>query len=231
MFNQSGYNTARTGTSFMHMVYAWMSVALAITAITAYGVAMSESLTMIVRKNPFVLVFLFIAQIGIVIGLSTTLMRISFSTALTLFLVYAFSVGVTFSLLFRAYTFESLFTTFVTTAGMFGGMALYGYFTKTDLTGVGNIAIMMLWGLIIALIVNIFMASKAFDFVISIVGVVLFSLLTAYDTQKIKHIGQQLAADEETVNKIAVIGALTLYLDFINLFIYLLRFMGNRRQN
>lgn len=230
MFQQS-YTTARTGASFMHMVYAWMAAALAITAITAYGIAMSPQISSLITKNPFILIFLFIVQIGLVIGLSASLMRISFSTAVTLFLVYAFSVGITFSLLFKVYTMTSLATTFMTAAGMFGGMALYGYFTKTDLTGVGNIALMMVWGLIIALLVNMWFANQTVDLVISVIGVIVFSLLTAYDTQKIKHIAQQLAADEETVNKIAVIGALTLYLDFINLFIYLLRFMGQRRQD
>ncbi len=112
---------------------------------------------------------------------------------------------------------------------MFGGMAIYGYFTKADLTGMRNIAIMVLWGMILSLFVNMFLQSQWFDYAISMVGVVIFSLLTAADTQKIKALSQRLMTDEDTRNKIAILGALTLYLDFINLFLFLLRFTGSRR--
>lgn len=230
MFHTSS-TTMRTASSFMHTVYAWMAAALSVTAVTAYAVATSPSVFLFIRNNPMVLFLLFIVQLGLVIGLSAAIMRISFSTAVAMFFVYAFSVGVTFSTLLYVYTTASVVTAFISTAGMFGGMALYGYVTKSDLTAMGNIAIMIVWGMIVALLVNIWFANPMLDLIISIIGVVVFSLLTAYDTQKIKNMAYQLRADEETINKVALLGALTLYLDFINLFIYMLRLMGQRRQD
>ncbi len=149
--------------------------------------------------------------------------------ALTMFLVYAVSVGVTTSVIFLIYTQASIVQTFVVTAAMFGVMTIYGYLTHTDLTKLGNVMMMALWGIIIAVLVNLFFKNPMFDLLISIAAVVVFTVLTAYDTQKIKQIGQHMLADDEMMAKVAVLGALTLYLDFVNLFLYLLRFMGRRR--
>jgi FtsH-binding integral membrane protein len=174
---------------------------------------------------------LFIAQLAMVISLGTMIMRISFATAVTLFMAYAISVGATLSMLLYVYTMASIATTFLTTAGMFGGMALYGYITKTDLTSAGSMARMVLWGLILSMLLNMWFKNPAFDLMISAIGVLVFCVLTAYDMQKIKHIGQELITDDETLAKVALICALTLYLDFINLFLFLLRFLGKRRQD
>ncbi len=218
--------------SFMYAVYAWMSAALAVTALVSYSIAQSPEAIAMIYKTPMLVVFLIVAQLGIAIYLSAALQKIKPVTATILFFVYAFLVGVTLSSIFLIYTEASIITTFLTASGMFGGMALYGYFTKADLTGIGNIAIMVVWGLIISMLINMFLRSTQFDLIISAIGVIVFALLTAYDTQKIKQIGEQShTMDQATLNKLAVFGAFVLYLDLINLFLYLLRFMGQKRNN
>lgn len=221
----------QTISQFMYRVYGWMSLALAVTAVVAYYVAASPALLRLVAQNPFVLIGMFVAQLALVLVLSMFLLRMSFAVAFSLFMLYAASLGVTLSLLFVTYEITSLYATFIVTAGMFGALCLYGYFTRADLTSIGNIALMAMFGLILAMLVNMFIQSSAFDMVISAIGVIIFSALTAYDAQKIKLLAQQLNADNETMNKVAIIGALTLYLDFVNLFLFLLNFMGKRRQD
>ncbi len=216
--------------SFMYSVYGWMACALLVSALTAYYVAVTPAIFAWIYGNIFVLIMLFVAQIGLVIGLSLLLPRLTLVTALVMFFLYAGLLGVSLSVIFHIYTTASIFSTFITAAGMFGAMAVYGYVTRTDLTTVGNISIMILFGLIIGLVVNLFLRSATMDLVLSGVGVVIFSLLTAYDTQKIKELGQRMLAEQETMQKVAVLGALTLYLDFINLFLFLLRFMGRQRE-
>ena len=173
---------------------------------------------------------LLIAEIGLVIFLSARIHRISFTTATLLFIAYSILNGVTMAFIFLIYTMTSIATTFFVTAGTFGVMALYGYVTKKDLSRIGNICIMALIGLIIATVVNIFLKNTMMDLIISGIGILLFVGLTAYDSQKIK---QLLTADDievnETTQKIALLGSITLYLDFINLFLYLLRFLGDRK--
>jgi FtsH-binding integral membrane protein len=209
-------------------VYAWMCAALAVTAATAWYVATSTGFFTVIASHPLLLLGLFIAQLGLVAIIGGLIEKMNVGTALALFMIYAFSLGLTMSLIFRAYTLPSLAYTFIVTSGMFGGMALYGYFTKADLTRVHSIAIMILWGMILSLLVNLYFKNMWFDYIISMVGVVIFSLLTAADTQKIKALQNRLPAGD-TQNKAAVLGALTLYLDFINLFLFLLRFTGSRR--
>lgn len=215
--------------SFLYNVYGLMSAALVITAGTAYYVAQTPAIYSAILSNTWGLIALVIVQLGLVIALQALLQRISFATALLLFFLFAISIGLTTSVIFLVYTDASIFKTFLITAGMFGIMSAYGYLTQTDLTTAGNIAFMGLIGLVIAGIVNIFVRSSQFDLVISGIGVLVFTVLTAYDTQKLKALAQHLFADRETVEKISVIGALTLYLDFINLFLFLLRFMGKKR--
>ena len=217
--------------NLMYGVYGWMSCALTITAGIAYYVAATPKIFMFIHQNPGVLIMLFLAQIGLVIGLSIFLTRMAFVTALAMFLLYAASLGLTLSSIFYIYTESSIVSTFVTSAGMFGVMSLYGYLTRSDLTSIGNMSVMMLFGLIIGLVVNMFLRNPMVDLVLSGIGVIVFVLLTAYDTQKIKRLGQQMVASKETMAKIAILGALTLYLDFINLFLFLLRFMGKRRDD
>lgn len=217
--------------NFIYRVYGLMSLALFITASTAYYVYRTPIIYQQFIGRPGALFFLFMLQLIFVFILSAFLQKINFITALIVYFLYAISLGFTFSVIFYVYTLASIYSTFLITAIMFAAIALYGYFTKSDLTKVGSISLMMLFGLILALFINFFLRSPMVDFIISCVGVVIFSLLTAYDSQKIKQLGQRLIADRQTVNKVAILGALTLYLDFINLFLYLLQFTGRRQQD
>lgn len=226
MFSHS-YDLDRRVSSCMYGVYGWMSGALAITAGTAYYVASTPSIFTYIYTYS---VILMLAQFALIFAITFLINRISFVTALILFLLYAATLGITLSSIFYIYTEISIITTFLTAAGMFGAMSLYGYVTKTDLTSIGNVGFMVLIGLMIGLFANIFLKSEQFDYILSAIGVILFVLLTAYDTQKIKQMGRTMLVDEETMGKVTLLGALTLYLDFINIFLFLLRFMGNRRE-
>ncbi len=230
MFEEQGYVYGYSYSNFIAQVYSWMCVALAVTAATAWYVAAMPTFVNRIVEQPWLLVLIFIGQLGLVIALSSFLERMSFIWAIVLFLVYAVSLGITMSLILRMYTLASIGSTFLVTSGMFGGMALYGYFTRADLTKVQNISIMILWGMILSMLVNLFLKSIWFDYMISMVGVVIFALLTAADTQKLKTFAQRFGQHEEQKDKVAIIGALMLYLDFINLFLFLLRFTGNRRE-
>lgn len=226
------YSMSERLSSFMYGVYAWMACALAITACTAYSISLFPQALAVIHTLSLPI---FLMQLGLVVGLSWFFNRLTLTTALLMFLLYSVLIGVTFSFIFYVYTMSSIFSTFLTAAGMFGGMAVYGYVTRTDLTAIGSIALMMLWGLVIGFIINMFFHNPAIDYMLSGVGVIVFTLLTAYDTQKIKQLGQQILMNEEVIEsgmieKMTVLGALTLYLDFINLFLYLLRFMGKRRR-
>lgn len=215
--------------NFMHGVYALMAGALTITALTAYFVSQIPHIAETIFGSPFLLFLIFIGQLALIISLGAMIARLTFPMALTMFFVYSISVGVTTSFIFLLYTQASIVQTFAVAAGMFGFMSIYGYLTRTDLTRMGNMAMMALFGFILALIVNFFLRSPFFDLLISAAGVLIFTALTAYDTQKIKQMGQQLLGDQEMMPKVAVLGALALYLDFVNLFLFLLRFMGRRR--
>ncbi len=215
---------------FMYAVYGLMSGALALTGVTAYYVSTIPNITTTLFASPLLVTFIIIAQLVLVIGLSAMIQKLTFAMALAMFLVYSISVGVTTSIVFLVYTLGSIVQAFGVAAGMFGVMCIYGYLTRADLTKVGNVAMMGLWGIIIAFLVNLFLQNPMIDLVFSAIGVVVFTALTAYDTQKIKQMGQYMMGDREMMGKVAVIGALTLYLDFINLFLFLLRFMGRRRE-
>ena len=215
--------------ALMRKVYVWMSLALIITGITAYGVASSPGLITAFYTNQMLMWGVVIAEFALVFALSAALNRLSLSVATLLFVVYSVLNGVMFSSIFLVYTMSSVANVFFITAGTFAAMAAYGYFTKSDLTTLGKYLLMALIGLVIATVVNIFVGSSMLSLVISYAGVLIFVGLTAYDSQKIKQmLAQQVDADE-TAQKIALFGALTLYLDFINLFLYLLRLLGNRR--
>ncbi len=214
----------------MRKVYVWMTLALAVTGLTAYGVASSPSLIEMIYSSQAVFWILAIVEIGLVIGLSAAINKMSFSTAAIMFVVYSVVNGVTMSFIFLAYTMSSIALTFFITAGAFAGMAAVGYFIKKDLSGMGKFLLFALIGIIIASVVNIFMKSSGLEFAISIIGVLLFAGLTAYDSQKIKVMLMQAGGEvNEMTQKIALMGALSLYLDFINLFLYLLRFLGKMR--
>lgn len=212
--------------ALMRKVYVWMALALVLTGLTAYGIAANTNLALMLITNKMAFWGVAIAEFALVMFLSARIHKLSLTTATLSFLLYSVLNGVTMSILFLAFTASSIATTFYITAGTFGAMALYGYVTKTDLSKLGSLLRMALLGLIIALVVNIFLRNSMFDMIISGIGVLIFTGLTAYDSQKIK---EALAMSEdggEATQKIALMGALTLYLDFINLFIYLLRFFG-----
>ena len=215
--------------ALMRKVYVWMTLALVLTGITAYGVASSPSLMMTIFQTPAIMWGLIIAELAIVITISAAINRLSLTTATLLFVLYSVLNGATFSLIFAVYTMSSIANVFFITAGTFGVMAAYGYFTKRDLSSWGRLLLMALIGLIIATLVNVFLVkSSGFDLILSYAGVLIFVGLTAYDTQKIKQMLAMQTDMGEGAQKVALLGALSLYLDFINLFLYLLRIFGRR---
>lgn len=214
--------------ALMRKTYLWMSMALVITGLTAYVVATNAAISSYLFMHSQLIWVLFLAEIGLVIGLSAAIRKISLSTATLMFVAYAALNGITFSSLFYVYTMGSLASTFFITAGTFGAMSLVGFFTKTDLSSMGKILLMALIGLIIASVVNIFVASSGLEMLMTYLGVLIFVGLTAYDTQKIKQMFLMAPDASESTQKYAVLGALTLYLDFINLFLYLLKIFGRR---
>jgi len=214
-------------TAFLSKVYGWMFLGLLITAGTAVAVASSPALIEALILNRIVFWMLLFGQLGLVIFLSARVDKVSPATAAGLFLLYSASVGVTTSVIFLVYTGASIVSAFVITSGMFGAMALVGTFTKKSLAGVGQFMFMGLIGLIIAMVVNLFWMNNALYFVISVVGVIVFTGLTAWDAQNLKKMA--VALPDGRVGSYAVVGALSLYLDFINLFFFILRLMGGRR--
>ncbi len=228
--NYSGPVYYARETNLMYRVYAWMCLGLALTAGTAYYVSITPSfLHYLLTHQGFVLV-LFLIQLGLVVTLSMFINRLNLVTAAALFIGYSLLLGITLASIFFVYDLPSIFLTFLVTAGMFAAMALYGYFTRADLSAMGSFLFMALIGLIIGGLVNFFLQSSSFQYVLSAIGVLVFTLLTAYDVQKIKQIMQEQLADRETMGKITIVCALMLYLDFINLFLYLLQFMGRRKE-
>ncbi|MCL4361523.1 Bax inhibitor-1/YccA family protein [Candidatus Dependentiae bacterium] len=223
------YSVKEKFSNVLYIVYGWMSIGLAITSLVAYGVSINKTIFDVVVRNPFVLLAIILAQLAIVIVISLKIRTLSYPVALSLFLAYSALVGLSLSIIFVVYTTASIFKTFLITSLMFATMALYGYFTRSDLSSLGSMFSMALWGLIIALIVNLFLRSTAFDMVISFIGIIIFAGLTAFDVQKIKQITSYYH-DQDTLNKVALFGALVLYLDFINLFLMMLRFTGSRRE-
>ena len=213
----------------MRKVYVWMTLALAITGFTAYGVATSPGILQMIYGNSWMMWGLIIAEFALVIGVSAAINRISLTMATLMFILYSVINGALLSSIFLIYTASSIATVFFITAGTFGTMALFGYTTKTDLSSMGKILFMALIGLVIATVVNLFIKSSGFTLILSYVGVLIFVGLTAWDTQKIKQMLLQAPDAGEGAQKLALLGALTLYLDFVNLFIYLLRIFGNRK--
>ncbi|WP_293588261.1 Bax inhibitor-1/YccA family protein [Prevotella sp.] len=215
--------------ALMRKVFVWMTLALAITGLTAYGVATSPALLSLIFSSKVTFFGLIIAEFALVFAISGAINRLSLSTATLLFILYSIVNGATLSTIFFAFSVVTIGKVFFITAGTFGAMALVGYTTKTDLTSMGKLLFMALLGIIIASVVNMFVGSSGLDLILSYVGVLVFVGLTAYDTQKIKQMCQSAPDAGESTQKLALIGALSLYLDFINLFLYLLRIFGNNR--
>jgi len=223
----TGEALAARVSAFLGRVYAWMFLGLLVTAVTAFAVASSEQLVEALILNRLVFWMLLFGQLGLVIFLSARVAKMSPVMAGTLFILYSATVGITTSVILLAYTGASIVSTFMITAGMFGALALFGTFTKRSLAGVGQFMFMGLIGLILAMVVNLFWQNDALYFVISVIGVLVFTGLTAWDAQRMKQMA--VALPDGRVGSYAIVGALSLYLDFINLFFFLLRLMGGRR--
>lgn len=224
---QNGFLSAEVKTrqaSIVSKAYGWMFTALAITGLTSYICGTSAAFMQLLFSSSSIMWILIIAQLAIAFILIARLDKMSFTTARILFLAYAFTLGISLSSIFLVYTMSSIASTFFICSAMFGAMALYGHFTKKDLTSWGRILTMALIGLIIATLVNLFLQSSRIDWICSLVGVVLFTGLTAYDAQKMRQLAY--LDKNETTSKLAVMAAFSLYLDFVNLFLYLLRFFG-----
>lgn len=216
--------------AFIYKVYGWMCLGLIISAAVSFWVAITPTVAQFIIGNTLVFYALLIAELVAVFFLASQVHKISSTISAIIFLLYSALNGLTLSVIFFVFTFGSIIEVFLLTAGIFGVMSLYGYLTKRDLTTVGHFAIMALLGLVVAMLVNLFFMNDTASLILACVGVVVFVLLTAYDTQKLKwmyQMAQTEGADGE--KKEAINGALTLYLDFINLFLDLLRIFGKRR--
>lgn len=232
-FTRVENDSATKSKTFIANVFMWMFAALAITAIVSYTVAGSEA---ILSKlyNPgggmsllgYAVMF---APLAFVLAMSFGFEKMSYPVLLGVFLLYSAVMGVSLSYIFLAYTSSSIYSTFMAASGMFGLMSVVGYTTKTDLTKFGSIMMMGVIGLIIASLINMFLKSEMMQYIISFIGVLIFTGLTAYDVQKLKNLGARVALGTAQGGKLVIMGALELYLDFINLFLYLLRLFGDRR--
>jgi len=214
---------------FVARVYRWMGIGLGITAAVALLVANTPAATKVIFGTPYLLLGLILVQFGLVLGIGSAARNSSAVLATGLFVAYAALLGVTMSAILLVYTAASVASTFGVAGGMFGAMSLYGWVTKRDLTSIGSFLVMGLIGIIIASIVNIFLASPAIYWLLTYAGVAVFLGLTAWDTQKIKNLSTQVDPDSAQGNSLAIHGALMLYLDFVNLFLFLLRIFGRRR--
>ena len=214
--------------TFLQRVFTWMLLGLLVTGAVAAAIGSSDSLLTDITQTPGIVIGVIVVQLGLVLAISFGINRMSATTALALFFLYAALVGVTFAFVFELYTAQSIFTTFLIAAAMFAVLAFLGATTKRDLTSLGTILFAALIALVIATVVNLFVANSALYWITTYAGVLIFAGLTAYDMQKLRKYGEQ-AQGGEAQSRTAVVGALALYLDFINLFLFLLRIFGQRR--
>jgi len=232
--NYYGYapeSSSRSLTSFIQRVYVWMMSGLVITALTAHSLYVNQTIFLTLFSSKWVFIGLVFAQLALVGSLAIFIQKLSYAASVGIYLLYSALVGITMAPIFFVYKEQSICLVFAITAGMFATMAIYGYFTNTDLSKMGSLLLMALFGIIIASLVNLYFQSAGFDLIISYIGVLIFTGLIAYDMQKIKHIFQNGLGRDGSENKIAIVCALTLYLDFINLFVFLLRILGQRRRD
>jgi FtsH-binding integral membrane protein len=218
---------SQRATDALWVTYRWMTLGLAATGVTAMGVASSHAAMDFILSNPALMWVLLFAQLGVVVGLGAAATRLSTAAAAAMFMVYAVLTGVTFSTLFLMYTATSIASTFFVSAGAFGGLSAYGAVTQRDLSPMGRFVTFAVFGLLGAMVLNFFVHSTGLNLLITLAGVVVFAGLTAYDTQRLKVLFMQ----GEPSGSWPVVGALTLYLDFINLFLFLLRLVGDRRRD
>ena len=229
MWEQNSYTMPGSAREFMYKVYGWMSAALAVTAAVAYYVATTPAIYTQIFHSPVLLIEIMIAQVGLVIFLGWKIASLSYAEAVVAFMAYAVLVGITTSSVLLVYTMSSVYLAFAITAGLFASMALYGYYTNADLSSMGSFLVMGLWGIVLAMLINMWFRSPIASYYISLIAVGLFTLLTAYDVQRIKRMGESLMLSPEQRGSIAIYGALTLYLDFINLFMSLVQILGKRK--
>ncbi len=228
--NDASVSRVETVNAFMRGVYLWMTIGLGVTAACSYFALTSQAVIRTMITSPMLFLGLLIGEMVLAIWLLRSVHTMSSGKATGIFLAYTALSGVTLAPILLMYTSASVFQAFLTTAGMFGAMTLYGLFTKRDLTGLGSFLLMGLFGIVIAMIVNMFIQSSRMTMVISMLGVVIFAGLTAWDTQKLRVMGESAPMDDATaLRRGTILGALTLYLDFINLFLMLLRLIGDRR--
>ncbi|PKN07210.1 MAG: hypothetical protein CVU73_13190 [Deltaproteobacteria bacterium HGW-Deltaproteobacteria-8] len=226
---QASVSKADTINAFMRGIYGWMSTGMLLTASAAWLTA-NSAFGLGLLKSPGLVIGLVLVQFGLVIGLSAAINKLSGTAATLMFLAYSTLTGITLSSIFFVYSMASIFQAFVVTAGMFGAMSVYGMVTKRDLTSMGSFMFMGLIGIVLASVVNMFVKSSAMSYAISVIGVFVFVGLTAYDTQKLKYMGEAMPLNDGTaVRRGTILGALTLYLDFLNLFLMLLRLFGSSR--
>ena len=226
----AGVDSIETVNAIFRKVYQFMAMGLILTALAAYLTASSPSMIQLMYSSRAPMIIIAVAEIGLVIWLSAGINKLSAGAARNIFFVYSVLNGLLCSSVLLVYTGESVTKAFLSTAGMFGAMSLYGLYTQRDLTGMGSFLRMGLFGLIIAMVINMFMRSSAMELYISIFGIIIFLGLTAWDTAKIKALAGSIdSRDENMTGKVAVIGALALYLDFVNIFLYLLRLFGRQR--
>lgn len=231
MMNERYYAQSYEGVrNFLARVFGWMSFALGVSGLTAFYIGTTPALYKMLMGNMGLVIVLCIAQLGLVIWLAAAIRSLSRGAAFTLFALYSVLTGITLSSIFIVYTMSSIASTFFIAAGMFAAMALYGAFTKRDLRPMGAFLGLALFGIIIAMLVNIFVQSAKLDLAVSFIAVLVFAGLTAFDLQKIKSFARETDVDSEEFANIPLLAALELYLDFINMFIYLLRLLGDRKQ-
>jgi uncharacterized protein len=228
--NQSQYGSMAQG--FMSKVYGWMCVGMAVTAAVSYYFSpeMNPALMKALTSNFLVFIGLFLVQFGILMYMMSNYARLSYTTMAAMFVVFCALQGLTLSPILYVYTASSVFYVFLIAAGMFASMAVYGSVTQTDLSSMGNILFMGMIGLIIANLINMFVQSSGFDMVIASFGVGIFAMLTAYDVQNLRRYSQSVLSSPQDAGKFALLGAVSLYLNLINIFLYLLRLFGDRRK-
>jgi len=224
----SDYPAEAAGT-LVRRVFGWTALGLSITGLTSILVNLIPNVQNALKMNPSIMLILMLVQLGLVVYLSFGLQKMSREMAIASYLFYSFLTGITLSVLFLIFTGASLALTFFICSGMFAAMAIYGLVTKSDLSGLGSFLFMGLIGLILSGVLNIFLRSAQLDFITSIFGVIIFTLFTAYDVQMVKKMGLAMLGSGADMTKVSIISALKLYLDFVNLFLYLLRFFGQKR--
>ncbi len=221
---------ARSTNILMRSVYEWMTIGLLVSGLSAFMVTHSQALIQLLFGNPYMIWVLLLIELGLVVAISAGMNKMQVSTARVLFILFSVVDGMTLAAILLAFTEASIVTTFFVAAATFGVMSLYGYFTDKDLSSWGHLLFAALIGIIIAIVVNFFLGSPMLEWWISVIGVIVFVGLTAYDTQKIKEMGEALAGDDpRALNRVAIVGALALYLDLINLFLMFLEFFGQSR--